>query len=205
MSVPIDFFECDVVSLAKKLLGTFLVHETQEGITIGKIVETEAYRQDDPASHTFGGKTTRNQAMFGKPGHAYIYFTYGMHYCFNVTAEKEKIGAGVLIRALEPVERLDLMHKRRLNKFHAKNNSLLQTNNSGLSTRDYCSGPGKLVIAMGIIKEMYGHDLRQKPLYLVLRDSIDVSIIETTRIGISQGVEKKWRFYIKDNPYVSKK
>lgn len=107
-----DFLK-DALLAAKGLLGYKLVHTTADGITAGIIVETEAYLAEDPASHTYRGETARNKVMFGPAGHAYIYFTYGMHYCFNVVTGEKGYGQGVLIRALEPIKGLDLMAKRR--------------------------------------------------------------------------------------------
>lgn len=187
--LPRSFYQRDTVRLAQELLGKTLVHESAEGITTGNIVETEAYLYpNDPAAHTFRGENDRNKAMFGPAGHAYIYFTYGMHYCFNVVAEKP--GEGVLIRALEPIEGIELMHQRRRQ----------------IELKNLCSGPGKLVQAMGITKELYGHDLTAPPLYLM--DSLDQrhsEIVMTSRVGITQAVDLPLRFYIKNNPFISRK
>ncbi|MSR85848.1 DNA-3-methyladenine glycosylase [Candidatus Woesearchaeota archaeon] len=178
----------DTKSIAKSLLGMYLVHESPEGKTVGKIVETEAYLWNDPAAHSFSGKTERNAPMFGKPGTTYVYFTYGMHFCFNVVTAKEGIGEAVLIRALEPIEGIGLMKlRRRVEELH-----------------QLCNGPAKLVQAMGIQKEYNTHFLLDKPLYLQERKE-KIKIVSTTRIGISKATKKKWRFYIKDNPFISKK
>jgi DNA-3-methyladenine glycosylase len=111
--LPQSFFNQKVEELANALLGCELVHDSPEGITAGVIVETESYHETDKASHSYNNRSTRTEVMFGPAGHAYIYFTYGMHYCFNVVAEKEGIGAGVLIRALEPTRGIELMVARR--------------------------------------------------------------------------------------------
>lgn len=197
MILSTSFFQQPTRILAQSLLGTYLVHETKEGKTIGKIVETEAYLgSSDPASHTYRGETIRNRAMFGEPGHAYIYFTYGMYYCFNITSAPKGIGEGILIRALEPIEGIEIMEQRRSARSKTK-----------LSPKTLANGPAKLVIAMGITKALYGHKLTEKPLYLLSSDHFSVinepEIITTTRIGISVAEEMPLRFYIKGNPFVS--
>ena len=172
------------------MLGKVLIHNSLEGPAAGIIIETEAYIQSDPACHAYRGITPRNRAMFGPPGHAYIYFTYGMHYCFNVVTASEGVGEAVLIRALEPLEGLDLMRKRR--------------HQSRLI--DLCSGPAKLVQAMGIESGMYGHDLTQEPLFIVTGTRAEEQeIVVTTRVGISVATDLPLRFYSKGNQYVSKK
>src|SRR3989344_6842175 len=137
------FFEDDTIEVAKEILGCYLVHESDEGRTVGKIVETEAYLENDPASHSFKGKTRRNEVMFGEGGKAYVYFTYGMYHCFNVVTNKKNKGEAVLIRALEPIDGIEIMKKRRKVE----------------EIKNLCSGPGKLVISMGIKKEHNGLDL----------------------------------------------
>jgi DNA-3-methyladenine glycosylase len=209
------FFSHDTVTIARELLGTFLVHESHEGLTVGKIVETEAYLGSiDPASHAYRGMTQRNRAMFEKPGKAYIYFTYGMYYCFNVTTAPQGVGEAVLIRALEPLEGEALMARRRLQGI-SRSQRIRTTgvkrnvDDQSLQRNQLCSGPAKLVIAMGITKDLYGHDLREKPLYIVSHDHFGAiepfEIVETTRIGISQAKDLPLRFYIKGNQFISRK
>ncbi|MBI2632082.1 DNA-3-methyladenine glycosylase [Candidatus Pacearchaeota archaeon] len=184
------FWKKSTLKVAKSLLGCTLVHRTKKGIISGKIVETEAYLHDDPASHSFNGKTPRNDAMFNYPGIAYIYFTYGMHYCFNIVTNRKGIGEAVLIRALEPIKGIDLMKKnRKIDSLH-----------------NLCNGPAKLVQALGITKKYNNHDLTKKPLYILTKKSKQkYDLVKTTRIGISQGSALLYRFYIKDNSFVSKK
>lgn len=184
-----SFFEGKTVEeLANTLLGCELVHKTPEGITAGIIVETESYHETDEASHTYKNRSARVEAMFGPPGHAYIYFTYGVHWCFNITAEEEGVGAGVLIRALEPSQGIQLMKLRRKKE----------------NTRELCNGPAKLVQAMGISKSDYGRSLYNGELYINRTKMKDFEIVFGPRIGISKAVEKPWRFWIKDNKFVSR-
>lgn len=185
-----EFYARDTALVARDLLGKIMVHDSFEGLTAGMIVETEAYVQGDPACHAYRGMTPRNRAMFGPPGHAYIYFTYGMHYCFNVVTADRDVGEAVLIRALEPLEGTDLMRKRR--------------GRSRLP--ELCSGPARLVQAMGIVPGMYGHDLTAKPLYLIRGADIgEEGVVVTTRVGIRAAAHLPLRFYIRDNMFVSRK
>ncbi len=180
----------NVVEGAKHLLDCEIWRKLESGEVLKvRIVETEAYHQEDPASHTFRGKSNRNIAMFGPPGHAYIYFTYGMHWCFNVTAGRESYGAGILIRAAEPLVGIETMQRNRCND----------------SMKDLVNGPAKLAQALSIDKKLYGHDLTKPPLQIFEPEKSDLKIVETTRIGISQNVDEIARFYIKDNPFVSRK
>lgn len=183
------FFNKSTLEVAKALLGCYLISKSNEGEAIGKIVETEAYLKNDPASHSFTGKTERNKAMFGPPGRAYVYFTYGMYHCFNVVTETEGVGEAVLIRALEPIKGLEIMKKRR---------------KTGKVT-NLCSGPAKLVQALGINKEHNHIDLTNSNLRLCLGEKINPKeVFQTTRIGISKGADLPYRFMIKNNPFVSR-
>lgn len=185
-----SFFNRNTTQIAKELLGCYLVHDTKEGLCIGKIVETEAYLQNDPASHSFNGMTKRNEAMFGNPGNAYIYFTYGMHHCLNVVTMPKGIGEAVLIRALEPIDGIQLMKKRR----------------GTLDIKELCNGPAKLVQAMDIHPSFNRQPLTsgsiticQKPAYTKEK----LVIAQSTRIGITKGANLPLRFYLKDNEFVS--
>ena len=183
------FLNGDAAKVAPRLLGCLLVREIEGQRLIGKIVETEAYDQTDAASHSYRGQTPRTEVMFGAPGHAYVYFTYGMHYCMNIVTGSVGHGSAVLIRAIEPIENLEAM---RLNR-RGNPRDLELTN-----------GPAKLCQALGIDKRFNAHDLSQSPLQLVIKPAIMVTKIkQTTRIGISRDRHRNWRFYIKNNPYVS--
>jgi DNA-3-methyladenine glycosylase len=199
MMLKRDFYQQDPLTIAKALLGKTLVHETGEGVVSGMIVETEAYLgPEDKASHAFGNRCTeRTQTQFGPKGHAYVYLIYGMYYCFNVIA-----GAvagkpeAVFFRALEPLEGVDLMMKRRP---AAKGKTANLTN-----------GPSRLCMAMGITKQLNGSDLCALPFYI--KDAgvtvAEEAIVKAERIGVDYADEWKhmpWRFYIKDNPFVSVK
>ena len=190
MKITRIFFNRNTIQVAKEILGCYLINKTREGTTIGKIVETEAYLANDPASHSFNGKTKRNEKMFAPPGKAYIYFTYGMHHCFNVVTRPKGIGEAVLIRALEPISGIELMKKRR------KTGDI----------HNFCNGPAKLVQALGIKKEMNGIDLTKGVLKIISGEDIsEKDIVKTKRIGISKASNLKLRFYIKDNKFVSRR
>jgi DNA-3-methyladenine glycosylase len=161
-----------VAAVARALIGTTLL---VDGVG-GMVVETEAYDRNDPASHSFRGPTLRNAAMFGPPGHAYVYRSYGIHWCLNLVCGGEP-GAAVLIRALDPAFGLDAMHSRR----------------GGLPVRDLCRGPGRLCQALGITDALNGRRLDEAPFLLRPRTAEPV-IAAGPRIGISQGVATPWRF-----------
>lgn len=191
-------FQLPTLMLARRLLGVLVVRDLPAGRLVGRIVETEAYLHDDPACHgvretpagTIHRRTARNATMFGPPGGAYVYFTYGNHYMLNVASGPEGHPEAVLIRALEPLEGLAEMARRR-----------------GLDDpRQFTNGPGKLTQAFGIDRTLDGHDLTLPPLYLCAGDSVpDEQIVTTTRIGISKAVDCPWRFYQRCNPWVSRK
>ena len=189
-----SFFRQDTVELARKLLGCLLVHRTPDGVAGGMIVEAEAYvGAIDKACHAYRNRSERTEIMYHDGGYAYVYFIYGMHYCFNVVTGPEGEGNAVLIRALEPVIGLDLMRKRR------RMNQL----------RNLCSGPGKVCQALDITKNEYGLDLcnADSPLRLIqYRHVPDAKIVASPRINVAYAGEAAawpWRFYVKDNPYVS--
>lgn len=187
--LPRSFYARDTVTVARELLGKILVHHSPEGITAGKIVESEAYIQGDPACHASRGMTPRNRVMFGPPGHAYVYFIYGMYYCFNAVSAPEGVGEAVLIRALEPVEGIHLMRARRGRERMA----------------ELCGGPARLVQALGITRQHNGADLTEGPLSICRGKIMQEKIVATTRIGIKEGAELPLRFYIEGNPYISRK
>lgn len=177
------FYSQDTVTVAKKLLGKMLVRTINNKIISGIITETEAYRfDDDPASHAFKGLTKRNMAMFEEVGHAYIYFTYGMHYCFNVVARSKRFKAGaVLIRSLEPTQGIDYMTKKR------KTSQLYNLTN----------GPAKLTQALQITKKQYGVDLTKDGEIYIKNGITNVpKITRRKRIGIKKGIDKLWNFKI---------
>lgn len=182
------------MELARKLLGCLLVHRTPDGVAGGMIVETEAYiGAIDKACHAYRNQSERTEIMYHDGGYAYVYFIYGMHYCFNVVTGPEGEGNAVLIRALEPVIGLELMQRRR----NAK------------SVQNLCSGPGKLCQALAITKNEYGLDLcaTDSPLHLIrYRHIPGAKIGATPRINVAYAEEAAawpWRFYVKGNPYVS--
>lgn len=188
--LPRSFYEIkDTLALAQQLLGCMLVHDSPEGRTSGVIVETEAYLYNDPACHAYRRKTPRNAAMFGAAGTAYVYQIYGMHHCFNVVSNAEGIGEAVLIRALEPIDGIALMQSRR----------------QIADIPQLTSGPAKLVKALGISIEKHNAVCLDSTLYINASSLGSFETVTTTRIGITQGVDLPYRFYIKGNRFVSKK
>jgi len=185
-----DFFLQPTTEVAKQLLGLELISQTPEGLTSGRIVETEAYLgSDDPAAHSFRGPTSRTQTMFGEPGHAYVYFIYGMYTCINVVCGPVGTGHAVLIRALEPLEGVEVMRHRRGRE----------------KLIDLCSGPGKLTIALGISLDDDGRDLlTDKKLQLRSAEELNFKIATSARIGITKATDLPYRFYIKESEFVSR-
>ena len=185
-----SFLQDDVVLAAQRLLGCDLIFSNGNTEVRLKIVETEAYHQTDAASHSYKGRTPRTDVMFGPAGHLYVYFTYGMHYCMNIVTGPEGEGSAVLIRAVEPLTGLDYLRKHR----------------PGIDDAQLVNGPAKLCKALAITKEWNGHDLRKAPLQLDISPPIPASqLVQTTRIGISRAQDKPWRFYVRNNPYISRK
>lgn len=176
--------------VAPRLLGSYLVRQLDGRKLVCKIVETEAYDQADAASHSYHGRTPRTDIMFGPPGHLYVYFSYGMHYCCNVVTGPEGYGSAVLIRAVKPLEGLDVMRRLR----HDAADSQLT------------NGPGKTCQALGIDKQLNGHDLHKSPLVLILKEPLlTTEVAQAMRVGISEAKDKLWRFYVKGSPFISKK
>jgi DNA-3-methyladenine glycosylase len=195
--LPRKFYTREVKVVAKDLLGKILVKKDGNSILAGKIVEVEAYDgKIDRAAHTFIGKTKRNQIMFNEGGYFYVYFTYGTHYCCNVVTGKKDHGTAVLIRAIEPIKGVKKMIENRYGR------DLLNEKERFNLT----SGPGKVCRAMGINKSHYGADLTDGTIFILDSQKVQNNmIVVTKRVGIKKSIELPWRFYIKDNPYVSKK
>jgi DNA-3-methyladenine glycosylase len=176
------------VPLARYLIGKVLVRELPEGVASGRIVETEAYVVGDAAAHAYRRMTPRNRSLFLEPGRAYVYLAYGISYMLNVSSEMRGVGAGVLIRALEPLEGIPIM----------------QSNRGIERLRDLARGPGRLTVALRVDRSLDGHDLcREGPLWLGRGDQEPGEIGQTTRIGISRDVDRPLRFYCRGSPFVS--
>lgn len=180
-----SFYDRDPRQVAVDLLGCVLIHETPEGVTSGIVVETEAYRPEDPACHAYKGPTMRNRNIFGPPGTAYVYLSYGIHKLLNAVCEQEGVGSAVLIRALRPLEGQDLMRERRGRE------------------GDLCNGPGRLTQALGVELVLDGSSLMDGELYLAQGEPPQGEIISTTRIGISRGTELPWRYLVEGEGDVS--
>lgn len=191
--LPRAWYDRDTLSVARALLGCVLVHQRADGPRLaGRIVETEAYHQDgDLAAHSYGGRTARNAVMFGRPGFLYVYFIYGMHYCLNVVTEAEGVGCAVLIRGLEPLEGEAEMQRLRGPK---------------IARKQWTNGPAKLCRALGIDRAHNGCDLTGSQVFVCAGAPVaDDAVVTTTRIGISKSVDLPWRFYLRDNPWVSRR
>ncbi len=206
----LDFYQkYDTLTLAQRLLGCTLVRQSPHGTTAGIIVETEAYLTDDPACHAYRKKTKRNAAMFGPAGTVYVYQIYGMHYCVNVVSGEEGVGEAVLIRALEPTEGMELMEERRgcgRSSAEGRMSNEELTRHSALSLRHLCNGPAKLVKAMGIsIEEHNATSLLTDNLKIYPSVLKEFEMVTTTRIGITQGANLPYRFYVAGNRFVSRK
>jgi DNA-3-methyladenine glycosylase len=195
--LPRSFYKRDVITVARQLLGKILVRVKGKHSLAGKIVEVEAYDGEiDEAAHTFIGQTERNKIMFGEGGFLYVYFTYGAHFCSNVVTGVKGKGTAVLIRALEPLAGIEQMGINRFNKKELTPKEKL----------NLTSGPGKICSALNIDRTLYGEDLTGNRIYILNAPPIPESnIASTKRIGIKKSIDLPWRFYIKDNPWVSRK
>lgn len=192
-----NFYMRDVLVVAQNLLGKILIKNTNGIMYAGKIVEVEAYDGTfDEAAHTFIGITKRNEIMFGVGGFFYVYFTYGAHFCCNVVTGVKDIGTAVLLRAVEPLLGIEEMAKNRFGR-----NLLNEKEKFNLT-----SGPGKLCKAFDIDRQHNTIDLTGDKIFILQKKKIsEDKIVTTRRIGIKKSMELPWRYYIKDNPYVSRK
>jgi DNA-3-methyladenine glycosylase len=188
-----SFFARYSLEVAQDILGYILVRKSSEGITSGIIVEVEVYRgEDDPASFAYRGKTKRSEPLYGPPGTAFVYLTYGMYYLLNIITENENFPAAILIRAVEPLEGIELMkHRRKTDNIY-----------------NLASGPGKLTQAFDIDLSLNGVDITSPFSELYIREEKKLKekeLVWRPRIGIKEGTDRLWRVYIKNNPFISRK
>ena len=186
MRLPQSFYDRSVHEVARELIGCVV----RQGDAAGRIVETESYHMEEPACHAFAGVTERTRTLYGEPGRAYVYFSYGVHSLLNAVAEPEGVGAAVLIRALEPVDGIELMRARR-----------------GLEpAEELCSGPGKLTQALDIGLSLNGSSLVDGPIELLAREpgTRKARVVVAERVGITKAVELPWRFCDADSRHVSR-
>ena len=203
-----DFLENPSDVAAPLLLGCTLTRTItlngEKHKLVARIVETEAYDQDDPASHAFGGPSERNTAMFGPAGHLYVYVSYGMHHCCNVVCGPEGFGSGCLVRAVEPLESVEVMRELR-EAGRAGKEQAERARKHPLKLRDLTNGPGKVCAALGIDKELYGHELTVEPLVLEFAPLLPGETIgRSPRVGISKNIDAQKRFFIEGNEFVSR-
>ena len=188
--LPVRFYDRPTELVSRELLGAVLECTTPEGVTRGRIVETEAYLgPDDPACHAAAGLTPRTTHLFGPPGMAYVYLIYGMYQCFNAVTRERGHGAAVLVRAVHPTEGMELMRRRRP---------------KAQRDRDLTNGPGKLCLAMGIDGSMNGLSLRSGPIVIRGGEPVaDDAVVVTPRVGITQAADWPLRYLVRDDPYLS--
>lgn len=197
MILPVDFYRRPTLDVARDLIGKVLVHRSTQGVTSGSIVEVEAYiGEDDPACHAAPGPTTRNAPLYGPPGRAYVYLNYGLHDMMNAVTEDVGHPAAVLIRALEPLEGLDLMHTRR-------SQAPWRKGKPAVPDHELCRGPGNLCRAMGITLADNQRPLSRGPLTIRDEGLVPGPIVWSRRIGIRVGTEHEWRATVAGHPSVS--
>ncbi|WP_245214269.1 DNA-3-methyladenine glycosylase [Roseomonas indoligenes] len=182
--IPRPLFARPAAELARDLIGATLLMDGVGGL----IVETEAYDHEDPASHSYAGRTARNAAMFGPPGHAYVYRSYGLHWCLNIVCGTEPSGSAVLIRALEPTAGIEVMQQRR----------------GTVVPKLLCSGPGRLCQALGVTGALDGQPLDRPPFSILARRE-EVPVVSGPRIGITRGAETPWRFGLRGSAFLSRR
>lgn len=196
VKVPRAFYLRSTIKVARDILGKYLVRRIGSKNVVGRIVEVEAYLgKNDPASHSYRGRTKRNDVMFWSGGHLYVYFTYGMHFCANVVTREKGVGEAVLIRAVEPVEGVDVMAKKRG----------ISSPHSAFHTLQLTNGPAKLCEAFGITRKHNGIDLCGDEIFIAASAGPQSAfrIRRSSRVGIRNGKEKKWRLYLNGNRWVS--
>jgi DNA-3-methyladenine glycosylase len=184
MVLRADFYERPVLEVACELIGCVVEHAGVSGV----IVETEAYHESEPACHAFIGVTQRTRTLFGEPGYAYVYRSYGIHALLNAVCESTGVGAAVLIRALEPLEGIEQMRARR----------------GGVRDRDLCSGPGKLTQALDVGMRHNATSLLNGPVTIRAGDGRSRSVVADRRVGITKAVDLRWRFCAAGSPYLSR-
>ena len=196
-TLPPDFYARSVLDVAPDLIGCVVTHAGVSGV----IVETEAYHETEPACHAFAGLTRRTQTLFGAPGNAYVYRSYGVHALLNAVCERDGVGAAVLIRALQPLEGLEEMLARRRLAGRPRSDG-----NGGVRADDLCSGPGKLTQALGVWLSENGTSLSRGPIRISARSRAwrDPEIVRGARVGITHAVDLHWRFSAAGNPHVSR-
>ncbi|MGO9481934.1 MAG: DNA-3-methyladenine glycosylase [Candidatus Kryptoniota bacterium] len=195
--LPAEFYQRDTLELVPEILGKVLVRKANRKVLAGRIVEIEAYIGNDPASHASKGMTERNKVMFEAGGVAYVYFTYGMHFCFNIVTDKKGFPAAFLVRAIEPIAGIDEMKKNR---------NLDPAGEGTAAMKNLTNGPAKLCKALGVDRKLNGENLCGEKLFLA-DDGFVVhknEIGNSTRIGIRVGREVKWRYFLKGNKFVSR-
>jgi len=192
-----SFYYRELLTVAKELLGKVLVKKNSKNLLAAKIVEVEAYDGEiDKAAHSYGGKTKRNKVMFNEGGYLYVYLSYGVHQCCNIVTGFENKGTAILIRAVEPLEGLNVMIKNRFGRRLKNDKEFI----------NLTSGPGKVCKALGINKNHSGLDLTGDKIFLLDQPKVNASEIGISkRIGITKSTSYPWRFYIKENQFLSRK